>query len=104
MAAPGVDGGGLSHYIEMAVKQHRMLAGDKVMPFPGLAAEEGDTAYDGPDQPFGHRFFVSIVPGMNGQHHGHGADDEDEGHNAHEGQGQVHMPCSGESVKDHVGV
>src|SRR5690606_20887650 len=53
---------------------------NKVRPFPGLAAKEGQASDDCPEHPLLHLLAVHAMTGFNGQHHGDAAHDEDKGH------------------------
>src|SRR4051812_22488177 len=85
-STPWVNPCSLSDHIQLIIHQHGMFTGDKVMPLPGLTAKESKTANDGPGQPFDHAFFIIIMTCMHSQHHGYGADDQDEGHHTHKRQ------------------
>src|SRR5262245_2734301 len=65
--APGIASHGLPHQFYLSVHQCGMFASDQVMPFPRLAAEEGESSHDGPGEPFHNAPTVSIMSRMHGQ-------------------------------------
>src|ERR1035437_3051037 len=76
----------------------------QVRPFPGLAAKEADTAYDGPQQPLGYILFISVVARVHGKHHGYRTHDEYKGHKAHKHKRQVMLAHKRERLKHLVGI
>src|SRR6188508_3643888 len=81
-----------------------MTTSDKVMPFPGLAAQKCKTTNDGPDHPFYYSFFIVVMTGMHGKHHSYRTDDQNKGHHTHKSKGQISMAGSGKCVEYHIWV
>src|SRR6185437_16466528 len=76
----------------------------EVRPFPGLAAQEGETADDRQDHIEGHLFPVAGMTRGYRQHHRHRAHDQDKGHQAHEYQRKRYPFETGERLERYIGV
>src|SRR5690348_6133770 len=81
---------------------YRMFTGNKVMPFPCLAAQERKTSDDGPEYPFDHTGFILFMSRMPSQYHCNRADDQNECHHTHEGQWKIHMTRPGKCIEHYV--
>src|SRR5690242_10790968 len=79
-----------------------MFSSKQVMPFPGLATKESESANNRPEYPFHNTAPVTFMTSMYCQHHGNRADDEDKGHKTHESQGKILVPGTRESIEDRV--
>src|SRR5882672_11854132 len=61
---------------------------NKVSPLPCLAAQESDTAQQGPQHPFFNGFAIHAMTCFHSQHHRYGTHDENEGHDTNEYKGR----------------
>src|SRR6476661_3991517 len=102
--APGINMGCLAYHSKLVVDQHSMFTCDEVMPFPCLAAQECQSANNGPGQPFDHTLFIVVMTCMHCQYHGNGTDDQDKGHYTNESQWEIGMSRAGKSIEYHVRV
>src|SRR5678816_2361832 len=79
-----------------------MQACNKVMPFPCLARQECDAAYNRPAKPFDNTFFIAFMSCMHGQYHRNRADDENKSHYTHKSQGQISVTRTGKRIEYYV--
>src|SRR5688572_25356149 len=92
----------LTDHFQLAINERNMLSGDQVMPFPCLATQERQSAYNCPCQPFDHTFLVSVMTRMYCQHHRNRADDQYKGHYTHKCQWKVGMTSTWKCIEHHV--